>query len=124
MATALVTVEFSDPVDKYCDAESVSFGAQIGPEAGGAGRQASVSDCTFTKATDSLTAKLSDLCANGTHIRMVWIRFYKARNSGLFLVYTLKDVLISSIVFGAGIDQVSLNFGGHAVKRSEEIASD
>ena len=100
----LVYVEFGNPVGDYCEATSLSFGMQSSPAAGGAQRRAQVNPVSFTKNHDAFTSTLFRHCLSGTQFGTVSIEMYRSATSGLTILYTMSDVVISQINSGSGED--------------------
>lgn len=90
-------IEFSSPIGKWCEAQSVSLGMTSRPAAGGPARKAQSSDFSVTRVADALSSQLWLHAARGTVFGLVTIEFYKNPGDILYLSYALKDVVISSI---------------------------
>ena len=102
-------VEFTAPIDDYCEALSVSFGMRSSPAAGGAGRGAQAHDLSFSASQSSLTNKLFRHCILGTKFAKVWVERY--RDDTLYLYYELADVYVMSMTTSNGTVSVSLDYG-------------
>lgn len=109
-------IEFSSPIGKWCEAESVSTGMSSRAAAGGPPRKAQSSDVSVSKATDDLSSTLWLHAAKGTLFALVTIEFYKTQSDILYLSYALKDVLITSMSSSGGgrsrpMESLSLSAG-------------
>ena len=120
-----IYVEFSKPLDAYCEAMSVQLGVNskttsvtgMGGASGGSSR-AQLNDINFTKQRDSLSDKLWRHCVSGTTFRTVWVEFYRTDDSEYpYYTYTLTDVVISGVSSNNQAESLSLNFS--AVKVSQ-----
>jgi len=74
------------------------------PIAGGAQRRAQVNPVSFTKNHDAFTSTLFRHCLSGTQFGTVSIEMYRSATSGLTILYTMSDVVISQINSGSGED--------------------
>lgn len=107
---SLCYVEFGKPMDDYCEASSYSFGVGSSGFLAGTNRQASMHDLTFTKAYDSMSRKIWQASMNGNVFDTVWVEFYRDEYSDPYGVYTLRDVVVSSVSTHGSRDTVGLNF--------------
>ena len=106
----LVYVEFSGPVDDYCEATSYSIGMNSSSLAGGTARTAQGSGVQFTKQRDSLSHALLQHCVAGTVFGTVWVELYRDADSDVYITYTLRDVVISSLSSRENRESVGLNY--------------
>jgi type VI protein secretion system component Hcp len=106
----LAYVEFSGPVDDYCEATSYSFGVNSSGLAGGTGRTAQGAGVQFTKQHDSLSHALLQHLVAGTVFGTVWVELYRDADSDVYITYTLRDVVISSLNSRGDRESVSLNY--------------
>ena len=106
-----VYVEFSKPVNDYCEASSYSLGTSMagGYRAGGGSLKAQLNGFQFTKDRDSLSQAMMMHCAAGTVFDTVWVEIYKAGDSDVYLTYTLSGVIIASLNSGGSGESVGLN---------------
>jgi type VI protein secretion system component Hcp len=95
-------IEFSSPIGKWCEAQSVSPGMTSRAAAGGPARKAQSSDFSVTRVADALSSQLWLHAARGTVFGLVTIEFYKNPGDILYLSYALKDVVINSISSSGG----------------------
>ncbi len=102
-----VYVEFSGPIDDYCEVSSLSFGMQASV-VGNAGRSAQRHDVSFAKKADSLSSAIWRACALGTSFDTVWVEYY--RGEDIYSVYTLSDVLVSSCSVHGSTEHISLDY--------------
>ena len=107
---SLCYVEFGKPMDDYCEASSYSFGVAPSSFLAGTNRQASMHDLTFTKAYDSMSPKIWQASVAGTVFETVWVEFYKDEYSDPYGIYTLRNVIVSSVSTHGSTDTVGLNF--------------
>jgi type VI secretion system secreted protein Hcp len=109
-----IYVEFSKPLDTYCEAMSLQFGVSpksTGVMGGGASTRAQLNDVNLTKQRDSLSDKLWRASVSGTTFGAVWIEFYRTADSDYpYFTYTLTDVLISAFSSSGQSESVSLNY--------------
>ncbi len=112
----LLFVEFGKPIGDYCEATSASFGAGSSPIAGGASRRAQANDLFFTKNHDNLSAALIQNCAIGTVFKTVTVELYKNAESGLYVMYTLTDSIISSFQSNTHGESIGVNYGNMSSK--------
>lgn len=106
----LVYVEFSGPVDDYCEATSFSIGMNSSGFAGGTARTAQRSEVQFTKDRDSLSHALMQHSAAGTVFGTVWVELYQDADSDVYITYTMRDVVISSMSSRDNRESVGLNY--------------
>jgi type VI protein secretion system component Hcp len=92
-----IWIEFGSPVGQWSEAASMSLGMATRPAAGGPERKAQPNDVSITRDTDDLSSKLWLHTAKGTLLARVTIEFYKGASDILYLTYSLKDVLITSM---------------------------
>ena len=106
-----ISVEFSKPVDDYCEATSYSLGTGMSNSylAGGGSLRAQLHGFQFTKDRDSLSPAILTHCAAGTIFDTVWIEIYKAGASDVYLTYTLSGVAISSVQSGGKSESIGLD---------------
>jgi len=104
-------VEFTAPIDDYCEALSFSIGMRSTPAAGGVNRKAQANDASFSATSSSLSNKLLAHFMKDTKFAKVWIEFYRTSDDSLYLYYELLDVRIMSIRVNQGVDHVGLNYG-------------
>ena len=113
-----IYIEFSKPLDAYCEAMSVQLGVSskstgvTGMGGGsGASSRAQLHDVNLTKQRDSLSDKLWRHCVSGTTFGTVWIEFYRNADSDYpYYTYTLTDVLISGFSSSGQSESFSLNY--------------
>ena len=116
---SLCYVEFGKPMDDYCEASSYSFGMGSSNILAGTNRKASMHDLTFTKENDSMSRKIWQACMAGTPFATVWVEFYRDEDSDAYAVFTLGNVIVSSISTRGSKDTVGLNF---ATMKSDYIS--
>jgi type VI protein secretion system component Hcp len=107
-----VFVEFSKPVDDYCEASSYSLGTPMAGHylAGGGHLNAQLHGFQFTKDRDSLSQAMMAHCLAGTVFDTVWVEIYQAGVSDVYLTYTLSGVVIAAINSGGSGESVGLNW--------------
>jgi type VI protein secretion system component Hcp len=107
----LYFVDFSKPIDDFCEARRCTFGYSETPTAGGAYHQAQLHGVSFTKRRDSMTNKLFQHCAVGTAFNTVSIELYRDEDSDVYMIYKLSNVVIASFNSSAkGEESVGLNY--------------
>jgi len=104
-----VYVEYTAPIDDYCECLGFSWGMRTTPAAGGGARTAQVHDISYSATTSSLTTKLYQHFMKDTKFAKVWIEYY--RDDSLYMYYELSDVYVTSLKVYKGVDSVGLNFG-------------
>jgi|EndMetStandDraft_7_1072992.scaffolds.fasta_scaffold157293_1 type VI protein secretion system component Hcp len=109
-------VEFSPPIENYCEVTSTSFSPQYTPYAGGIVGRSQVNGFAFTTVDDYLTEAMFQHCALGTVFSWARVEFYRTGDSGLTFLYTLSNVIISSVSSNSGKSAVGLNFGTFSAK--------
>src|SRR5215470_5854338 len=95
-------VEFTAPIDDYCEALSVTLGMRSSPAAGGLGRSAQAHDISFSATHCSVTTKLFNHCLQGTKFAKVWVEYYRTSDDSLYLYYELLDVYVTSVTSSQG----------------------
>ena len=103
-------VEFTAPIDDYCEVLSVSLGMRSNPAAGGVGRSAQANDVSFSVTQSSLSNKLFQHCMQGTKFAKVWLEYYRTSDDTLYAYYELLDVYIMSMTTNHGVDHVGLDY--------------
>jgi len=106
-----VYVVFSDPIDDWCKAKSVSFAMSTKAFATGPARTAQTRDVVFTKLSDALTPAIFRYSLSGRVFKNVWVEFYRDDDEDPYLTRTLNDVVISSVNSGKGTESISLSVG-------------
>lgn len=83
---------------------------------GASAERADFSDFVFRKYIDKSSPKLSEACANGTHIDQVVVELCRAGTDKItFMTYTMNNCLIRKILTTNGSD-TSANFPAETVK--------
>jgi|SRR3954454_22701014 type VI protein secretion system component Hcp len=100
--------DFGDPIGDYCEALSFSFGMGVQQAAGGPRHKAQLSDASFTKETDSLSADLMRACVDGTTIPSVTLEVWNEK--ACTLMCTMKDVIIASFQRSGARENIYLDF--------------
>ena len=108
MVTAYV--EFSTPIDDYCEAKAFHFGMASSPFAGGATGKAQPNDFQFTKNVDSLSPSLFQQVCSGRVFDTVWFEMYRGDDENPYVTYTMSSVVISTLHTAGNIEHVGLNF--------------
>ena len=103
-------VEFSKPINSYCEARSYNFGMGSSPIAGGATGKAQLHDFQFTKDIDSLSPSLFQHVCAGTVFGTVWFEIYRNDEEDPYVTYTMSNVVISSLHTAGNVEHVGLNF--------------
>jgi len=107
----LVFVEFSNPLGDYCQVNTLGFGMESVPLAGGSGRSAHIQGVHFTKDRDSLSARLFEHCAGGTNFTRVDVEYYRDEDSARVCLYRMTDVTIASFNSTAkGEESIALSY--------------
>ena len=107
-----VFVEFSKPVDDFCEATSYSLGTPMAGSylAGSGNLKAQLYSFQFTKDRDSLSQAMMAHCAAGTVFDTVCVEIYQAGSSDVYITYTLSGVVIAAINSGGSGESVGLNW--------------
>ena len=105
----LCYVEFSKPINDYCQVTSLSFGMNS-DILGNTNRSAQRHGLSFSKALDSLSPALSQACAMGTEFNTVWVEYYKDEDSDCYMAYTLSGVVVAAYQTLSPGENVSLDY--------------
>ncbi|ARE41174.1 Uncharacterized protein ImpD [Rhodovulum sp. P5] len=94
---------------------------------GGGSGKANFQDISCTKWIDKSSAKLLEYCANGDHFKKGVLTVRKAGKKPLeYIIYTLHDVLVTSVSTGGSggedrlTENVTFNFRAVEVKYTEQ----
>lgn len=111
-------VDFGDPINDYCEATSISFGAQVSRSGGGASHTAQPHDMSFSKELDDLSHDLWVNMISGTVFPRVTVEVWNT--DSCIVIYSLRNVMMASLHKSGGgavsSEYISLNFESMSVR--------